>query len=157
MKNVKSLQTNLFNGFYIFYILLTIFTLLWLYFAFFDQIILCDSIDELKDNIQGDLANLKDACHDYETLSYMHNLQKLRILHNGNSLSLSNINLEVIARALRRKSEANAIIRNIWRNARIIRIREPGFKPPLEHILRRYKITLNSKEYISRYNVLLAI
>jgi hypothetical protein len=92
MKNIKLLQINLFNSFDIFYILLTIFILLYLNYVFFDQVILCDNIDELKGNMQGDLANLKDACHDYETLSYMHNIQKLRILHSGNNLSLSNIN-----------------------------------------------------------------
>jgi hypothetical protein len=147
MTCVKTLQTKLFNAFDalkkieirnidIFYILLTIFTLLYLYYSFFDSVLYCDyDIQELKDNIQGDLSSLKEACHDYETLSHMHNIQKLRILHSGNSLSFSNINLEIIARAFRRKSEAHAIISNIWCNTTIIRIKEPGFKPPLELIL----------------------
>jgi len=169
MTYIKTLQTKLFNAFHvfikieirnidIFYFLLTIFTLLYLYYSFFDSVLYCDyDIQELKDNIQGDLSNLKETCHDYETLSHMHNIQKLRILYSGNSLSYSNINLEIIARALRRKSEAHAIIKNIRRNATIIRITESGFKPPLEHIIRRYEITLNSREYISRYNILLTI
>lgn len=60
MKNIKLLNRKLLNDFInmniniynIFYIFLTIFILLCLYYSFFDQVILCDSIDELKDNIQ---------------------------------------------------------------------------------------------------------
>ena len=159
MKNIKLLQTKLLKSFdyfikrnisylLIFYISLTIFTLLCLYFSFFGQVILCDSIQELKDNIQWDLANLKDACHDYETLSHMYDIQKLRILHSGNSLGLSDINWDVVSRALGRNNEAQGIIKNIWRSVTIIRIKEPGFKPPLWLILQRYETRLNARAWI---------
>jgi hypothetical protein len=48
---------------------------------FFADPVLCDSIDKLKNDLRGDLASLKDACHDYETFSNIYNIQKLRILH----------------------------------------------------------------------------
>lgn len=50
-----------------------------------------------------------------------------------------------MSRALDINSEANRIIRNIKRNAAVIRRTEPGFKPPLESILKRYEKLLNIK------------
>lgn len=130
---------------YIFYTLLIIFTLLCLYYSFFDKVILCDGNYELKDNIQRNLVNLKNACYDYETLHYTYKIQMLRIHHSGGSRGLSSINVDMLSRALERHSEANSIIRQIRRNAYFIRRTESGFKPSLELILQRYERSLNIK------------
>lgn len=69
----------------------------------------------------------------------------LRIHHSGGSRGLSSINVDMLSRALERRSEANSIIRHIRRNAALIRITEADFKPSLEFILQRYERSLNIK------------
>lgn len=114
-----------------------------LYYILFNQVLLCDSIEDLKDDLQEDLTSLKYACHDYEVLSKLHHMQKLKVLHSNNSLTSSDINWDLLQGALDSKTEGNAIIRSIRRNAVIIRRSQSGFKPPLELILSRYQRILD--------------
>lgn len=137
MNNIQLLQKY---KIYIFYTLLTIFILLNLYYLLFHQVLLCDSIQDLKDDLQGDLARLREDCHDYEVFCKLHQLQKLNALESGDS---SIINWNIMHRAYNKNAEAHAIIRSIRRKAVIIRRIEPGFKPPLELILSRYKRILS--------------